>query len=71
MVYLIFTTARLDIRGLQSDGARPDCGPLAEDSATKLKRDQLNVCTVYVCVWCTLFLPAAEICARLAGNFCQ
>ncbi len=25
----------------------PDCGPLAEDSATKLKRGLLNVCTVY------------------------
>jgi hypothetical protein len=31
-------------------------GVQAEDSATELKRDQLNVCTV------------AEICARLAGN---
>ena len=35
------------------------CRPLSEDSATKLKRGQLNVCTVYVyCVWCTvLFSP--------------
>jgi hypothetical protein len=24
-------------------GGFPDCGPLAEDSATKLKRGQLNV----------------------------
>ena len=47
-------------------------GPLAEDSATKLKGGQLNVFTVYVfCVWSTLFPPVAEICARLAGNFCQ
>jgi hypothetical protein len=23
------------------------------------------------CVWCTLFPPGAEICARLAINFCQ
>jgi hypothetical protein len=37
-------------------------------SATKLGRNQLNVCTVYG----VLFPPlAAEICARLAGNFCQ
>ncbi len=28
-------------------GAFPDCGPLAADSATKLERVQLNVCTVY------------------------
>ncbi len=28
-------------------GAISDWGPLAEDSATKLKRGQLNVCTVY------------------------
>jgi hypothetical protein len=28
-------------------GAFPDWGPLAEDSATKLKGCQLNVCTVY------------------------
>jgi hypothetical protein len=26
-------------------------------------------CIVY-CVQCTLFPPVAEICARLAGNFC-
>ncbi len=37
-------------------------GPFAEDSAAKLKKSQLNVCTVYVyCVLCTLFLPVAEI----------
>jgi hypothetical protein len=52
-------------------GAFPDCGLLAEDSATKLKRNHLNVCTVYVyCVCCTLFPPAAEIYPRLDGNFC-
>ncbi len=51
-------------------GAFPDWGPLAEDSATKLKKGQLNVCNVQ-CVWCTLFPPVAEIYARLAGNFCQ
>jgi hypothetical protein len=28
-------------------GAFPDCGTLTEDSAAKLKRSQLNVCTVY------------------------
>jgi hypothetical protein len=33
--------------GSGMDGAFPDCGPMAEDSATKLKRGQLNVCTVY------------------------
>ncbi len=52
----------------------PNCGPQAEDSATKLKRSHLNVSTVHVycvCVLCTLFPPAAEICARLAGNYCQ
>jgi hypothetical protein len=47
----------------------PDFGPLAEDSATKLKRGQLNVCTVYV--YGVIFPPEAEICARLASNFCQ
>jgi hypothetical protein len=46
--------------------------PLAEDSAAKLKRNQLNVCTDRVfCVRCTLLTPAAEICARLASNFSQ
>jgi hypothetical protein len=49
-------------------GAFPDCGPLAEDSATKLKGCQLKVCFVYG----ALFSPVvAEIFARLAGNFCQ
>ncbi len=53
-------------------GAFPDWGPLAEDSAAKLKKSQLNVCTVYVyCVRCILLPPVAEIYARLAGNFCQ
>jgi hypothetical protein len=42
------------------------------DSAAKLKRSQLIVCTVYVyCVLCTLFPSVAETFARLAGNFCQ
>ncbi len=46
-------------------------GPLTEDSAAKLKKSQLNVCTVYVyCVY-SILPPVAEICARLAGNFCQ
>ncbi len=50
----------------------PDCGLLAEDSAAKLKRSQLNVCTVYAyCVQCTLSPPVAETCARLDGNFYQ
>jgi hypothetical protein len=50
--------------------AFPDCGPLAEDSATKLQRGQLNVCNVYVylCGVQYSFPPAAEICP---GNFCQ
>jgi hypothetical protein len=54
-------------------GAFPDLwATVAEDSATKLKRAQLNVCTVYVYrVWCTLLPPATEICARSAGNFLQ
>ncbi len=40
--------------------------------AARLKRSQLNVCTVYVyCVRCTLFPPVAETCARLASNLCQ
>ncbi len=46
-------------------------GPLATDSTTKLKRSQLNVCTKHqVRVLCLVysFPPAAEICARLAGN---
>jgi hypothetical protein len=35
-------------------GASPDCGPLAEDSAAKLKKGQLYVCNVFVdCVLCT------------------
>jgi hypothetical protein len=58
-------------------GLFPDCGGHSpKDSTSKLKRGQLNVCTVrygtvrYVfCVWCTLFPPAAEICAGLAGQF--
>jgi len=39
----------------------------AKDSATKFKRGQLNVllCMVY------FFPPVPEICARLAGNYCQ
>ena len=41
-------------------GLFPDCGPLAEDSATKLKRGQLNVCVPYY-VWCSLFPPVSEI----------
>ncbi len=36
-------------------GAFPNWGPLAKDSATKLKRGHLNVCTVYV--YCVLFSP--------------
>ncbi len=35
-------------------GAFPDCVPLAEDYAGKLKRSQLNVCNLYVyCVQCS------------------
>jgi hypothetical protein len=39
-------------------GAFPDCGLLAEDSAAKLKRGQLNVCTVYG----VLFSPLRLLC---------
>jgi hypothetical protein len=51
-------------------------GPLAEDSATKLKRGQINVsilcmCTVYGVLSLPPPPPVAEICARLSGNFCQ
>jgi hypothetical protein len=39
-------------------GLFPNWGPMAEDSAAKIKRSQLNVCTVYVyCVRCTLSPP--------------
>ncbi len=47
-----------------------DWGRLAEDSATKLKRGQLSVCTVYV-YGVGRYSPCAEICAKLAGSFCQ
>jgi hypothetical protein len=41
---------RLDVGVIGSGmGAFPVCGPLAKDSAAKLKRSQLNVCTVYCC----------------------
>jgi hypothetical protein len=50
-------------------GAFSDCGPLAQDSAPKLKRGQLNVYNGYVLS--VLFFPRAEIFARLACNFCQ
>jgi hypothetical protein len=44
-------------------GAFPDCGPQAEDSAAKLKRSQLIVCTLHRCT-CTVsvysFPPAAK-----------
>ncbi len=45
--------------------AFPDFGPLAEDSAAKLKRSQLNVCTVYS----VLFPPplVAATCACKIG----
>ncbi len=39
-------------------GAFPDCGPLAEDSAAKLKRSQLIVCTVYV--YCVRWLKLVQ-----------
>ncbi len=37
-------------------GAFPDWGPLAEDSATKLQRGQLFVCTVYGVLFSPLWL---------------
>jgi hypothetical protein len=57
--------------GRELYGAFSECGPLTENSVTKLKSGQLNVCTVYCVLYvqCTLFPPAAEICAGLAGNF--
>jgi hypothetical protein len=36
----------------------------------KKSKGQLNVCTVTT-VYGVLFPPEAEICATLAGNFCQ
>ncbi len=69
---LIHNQWYVDIQMTEWNGAFPDSGPLAEDSATKLKRSQLNVCTMYV--YGVLFHPpppVAEICARLTGNFCQ
>jgi hypothetical protein len=43
--------------GLSNDmEAFPDWGPLDKDSATKLKKGRLNVCTVY-CVYGVLFSP--------------
>ncbi len=55
------------MEALEWYGAFPEWA--SENSATKLKRGQLNVYTGYVhCVWCTLFPPVAEICAMLAGN---
>jgi hypothetical protein len=51
----------------ECNGAYPECGPLAEDSASKLKRAQLIVCTRYCVgyVQCSLPTPplAAESCA--------
>ncbi len=56
-------------------GLFPEWGPLAEDSATKLKRGQPGPanCVYRVCVLRMVysFPPVAEICARLASNFCQ
>ncbi len=47
-------------------GAFPDCSPLAEDSAAKFKRSQLNVCTVYVYgVRCTL----SPLCPKLVQDW--
>jgi hypothetical protein len=43
---------------------------LTEDSAAKLKRGQLHVCTAYLyTVYGVIISPAAQICARLDGNF--
>jgi hypothetical protein len=45
-------------------------GPLAEDSAAKLKRSQLNVCTVYV--YCVPFsLMWLKLVQDWPVNFCQ
>ncbi len=37
-------------------GAFPDWGPLVEDSASKLKKGQLNVCTMYGVLFSPLWL---------------
>jgi hypothetical protein len=39
----------------------PYCGPLAEDSAAKLKKGQLNVCTVYGVLFYPLRLKFVQI----------
>ncbi len=64
ILYSVQYTYRLDegVVAMERCGAFPDCERLTEDSVAKLKRSQLNVCTVYS------FPPAAEIFARLACN---
>jgi hypothetical protein len=47
----------------------PECAPLAEDLAAKLKNGQLNVCGIVYVQF--NFPPAAEIFAGLAGSFRQ
>jgi hypothetical protein len=46
-------------RGSRKEWSRgfPDCGPLAEDSATKLKRGELNVVLCLYTVYGVLFSP--------------
>jgi hypothetical protein len=38
------------------NGTFRDCGPLAKDFAAKLKRSQLNVCTLYGVLFSPLWL---------------
>ncbi len=57
-------------RGIKRYKALAKCGPMAEDSAAKLKRGHA---TKYdkLLKGCTLSLPRAEICSGWADNFRQ
>jgi hypothetical protein len=48
------------MEGSGMHGAFPDRGPLAEDSAAKLKKSQLNVCTVYGVLFSPLWLKLMQ-----------
>jgi hypothetical protein len=52
-------------------GAFPDWGPLAEDSATKLKGGQLNVCTVYGVLFSLLWLKFVPGWPAISISSCQ
>ncbi len=54
----LYSLAETNLSEREWYGAFPDWGPLAEDSATKLKGCQLNVCTAYAyTVYGVLFSP--------------